>query len=118
MNPSYLSAKQIEIQNKEFSTSPQVLSILNLEVILDPLAEVQSDEVVLKLTNGTITKETGIIHDNIKVFVQRAVEEDPKFAEKPLSEQREKLSEYAQEVIAANRITIDDSAIQKEEVII
>lgn len=112
LNPSYLSTKQAEIQNREFQTNPELLSRLNLELYLDPIAEVTRDEVSLMLANATITKETAIIHDNIKMFIQRAFEEDKNFANKKPGEQKATLDKYAKEVISATKIKIDTNAIQ------
>src|SRR5690606_15564636 len=69
VNPSYLQAKQAEIQNREFQTHPELLKVLNLQLELDPLAEVTRDSVALMLSDGTVTKEDAIIHDNIRVFI-------------------------------------------------
>lgn len=112
VNPSYLRIKQAEIQNKEFSTNPDLLSRLNLELTLDSLAEVSSDEVSLKLANGTITQETAVIHDNISSFVSRAIEEDKGFADKKTQDQLAVLDKYAKEVIKQTRIKIDTAALE------
>jgi hypothetical protein len=107
VNPSYLQAKQAEIQNREFQTHPELLKVLNLQLELDPLAEVTRDSVSLMLSDGTVTKEDAIIHDNIRVFIQRAIEEDQKFADKEYMEKLEILRGYAAEVIEMNRITLE-----------
>lgn len=112
LNPSYLSTKQAEIQNREFQTHPELLERLNLELYLDPISEVTRDEVGLMITNGTITKETAIIHDNIKMFIQRAFEEDKGFAKKKPADQKATLDKYAKEVIESTKVKIDQSAIQ------
>lgn len=111
LNPSYLQVKQAEIQNKEFQTNPKLLTQLNLFLALDPLAGVVTDDVVLQLVNGTITKETAIIHDNIRVFVTKAMEENKNFESMALSEQRKILETYAKEVVTANKVKIDQTAI-------
>lgn len=112
LNPSYLGVKQAEIQNKEFSTKPQLLAILNLELILDPLAEISRDDVSMMLANRTITKSTAIIHDNIKMFVRRAIEENKGFPDMPQAKQVEILKEYADEVEEENKVEIDMSAFE------
>jgi hypothetical protein len=112
LNPSYLQYKQMEIQNKEFQTNPQLLERLNLELSLDPLAEINPEDVSLKLSNGTITQETAIIHDNIKEFIERAMEEDQTFADKKPSEQKAVLLKYAAEVKKKTRISIDTTALE------
>ncbi len=112
LNPMYLTTKQIEIQSKEFQTHPDLVRFLNISLNLDPLSEVPHEDVIMMIQNGTITKETAIIHDNIKVFTQRALEEDKGFADKKLSEQQKVLDGYAKEVIAATKVKIDTSAIE------
>lgn len=112
LNPSYLQAKQLGIQNKEFSSHPDLLDRLNLELELDPLAEVTPDEVSLQLANKTITLESAIIHDNIKSFVGRAIEENEKFPDLEPAEQRKILVKYADEVVQKNKTTIDTSMIE------
>lgn len=114
LNPSYLAVKQAEIQNKEFQTNPQLLTRLNLELTLDPLAEVATDEISLMLANGTIKQETAIIHDNIRMFVARAIEENKGFEAMPRADQWEILEEYADEVIESNKVKIDTSMIEPE----
>lgn len=114
LSPSYLAAKQAQIQQKEFVTNKDLLVNLNLQLLLDPLAEINSDEVSLKLNTGTITQETAIIHDNIRVFISRALEEDKGFIDKTFQEQMGVLEEYAQEIKAKTRITIDTSAIEAQ----
>jgi hypothetical protein len=115
LNPSYLAVKQAEIQNKEFQTNPQLLATLNLQLYLDPLAEVMPDEITMMLTNGTITKESAIIHDNIRMFVSRAMEEHKDFAEMERMKQWEILEGYAEEVEEENQVKIDEAMIEPIE---
>lgn len=110
LSSSYLTVKQAEIQAKEFQTHPQLLAVLELELILDPLSGSSRDDVALMLQNGTVTKETVIIHDNIKIFVRRALEEYKDFADKPLTEKMDILEGYAAEVVEKTKVTIDMSA--------
>ncbi len=112
LNPSYLTTMQAEIQSREFQTNPELLQFLNLELQLDPLSEATRDDVGLMITNGTIKKETAIIHDNIKIFIQRALFEDKNFAEKKLDEQMKIVEKYAKEVMEATKVKIDTSAIE------
>lgn len=107
VNPSYLAVKQSEVQNKEFATHPELLEVLNLELALDPLAEISRDEIAMMLMNMTITRETAIIHDNIRTFVKRAISEDEKFKDLEYTEQIEILKAFAQEVIEETKISIE-----------
>jgi len=110
LSASYMTVKQSEIQGKEFQTHPELLAVLELELILDPLSGVSRDDIALMLANGTITKETAIIHDNIKMFVRRAIQESKGFQEQKLTDQLTKLEEYAAEVVKKTKVTIDMSA--------
>jgi len=114
LNPSYLTTKQAEIQNKEFSTNPLLLNRLNLELLLDPFAEVDPNDLNLMLNNGTVTKKDVIIHNNIKKFIGRAMEEESGFINKRVRDQIATLEKYADEVIQANKVTIDTSAIDTQ----
>lgn len=115
LNPSYLAVKQAEIQNKEFQTNPQLLATLNLQLYLDPLAEVGTDDISMMLANGTIKKSAAIIHDNIRMFVARAMEEHKGFESIPKTKQWEILEEYADEVEEENQVKIDEAMIEPIE---
>jgi hypothetical protein len=118
VNPSYLAVKQAEVQNKEFQTHPELLKPLNLELKLDPLAEQTREDIGMMLMNQTVTKQTAIIHDNIRAFVKRALEEDDSFADKEYSEQMEILKSFAEEIIEENKVQLDmtllEDPIEKE----
>lgn len=111
VNPSYLAVKQSEVQNKEFQTHPDLLKVLNLELSLDPLAEISREDITMMLMNGTVTKHSAIIHDNIRAFVRQAVQDDPKFDDKEYTDQMEVLKGFADEVIEENKIHLDTAAI-------
>lgn len=113
LNPSYLKVKQAEIQNREFQTNPALLKRLNLELSLDPLAEVNTDEITAMLADGTITKNTAIVHANISAFVGRAIEEDQGFYEKKYPEKVAIMEGYAEEVEEENKAKIDTTAIEQ-----
>lgn len=115
LNPSYQKYKQIQIQSQEFQTHPELLKKLNTELILDPLGEVSRDDISLMLANMTITKETAIIHDNISAFVDRAIIEDKNFLEKKPEEQIEVLKKFAEEVVDANKVTVDTTMFDPED---
>lgn len=115
VNPSYLAVKQAEVQNKEFQTHPELLMPLNLELKLDPLAEQSREDVTMMLMNQTVTKHSVIIHDNIRAFIKRALEEDQSFADKPYPEQMEVLKSYAEEIIEENKVQLDMSLLEDTE---
>jgi hypothetical protein len=107
LNPTYQKYKQIQVQSTEFQTHPELMKRVNDEILLDPLAEVAREDVSMMLANGTITKETAVIHDNISEFISRALEDDKKFLDQEPTKQKEVLKKYAQEVIEANKVALD-----------
>lgn len=115
LSASYLSVKQAEIQGKEFQTHPDLLTVLDMELVLDPLSGASRDDVALMLQNGTVTKETVIIHDNIKIFVRRALEETKNFENLTLTEKMDILEGYAAEVLEKTKVQIDMSAFAPQE---
>lgn len=66
------------------------------------------------LANGTIEKCTAIIHDNIRLFVAQAIEENKGFEEMERMKQWEILEGYAEEVEEENKVEIDQSMIEGE----
>lgn len=118
INPAYLQAKQIEIQNKEFQAHPEALQELNLIVSLDPYAEIIRTDLDLMIFSKTISKTDAIIHDNIRTFVRRAIEENPKFIDLKYMEQMEVLRGFAEEISEQideeTKVEIDLTAIEPE----
>lgn len=114
VNPTYLQAKEIEVVNKEFQSNPDVLPFMNLTIVLDPLAEISRTDVGQMVLDGSVSKKTTVIHDNIREFVRRALEEDKTFGKKKYSEQMEIIGKYAQErmdeIDEQTKIEIDQSA--------
>lgn len=101
LNPVITSAMEVEYAGKRFVNEPEVRDRLSLVLQLDPLPNVSEDSKMSMLSNRGITQETYIITSNIQSFVQRAIDEDPDFAERPLKEQKAKMQAYAQEQITA-----------------
>lgn len=114
INPSYLTVKQIEIQNKEFAGEPELRDTLNLILDLDPYAEMSRDDISLIVMNGTAPKTNVIIHDNIRPFIRRAQEEVEDFAALEYVKQMEILTGYAKEVEEMNKVKVDQSAIEDD----
>jgi len=101
LNPVIKNALEIEYAGKKFNTNPAVKERLTLVFELDPLPNITEDEKMTRLSNKGITLETYIISSNIQEFVQQAIEEDPTFIDKPISEQKKKMREYAKAQITA-----------------
>lgn len=101
LNPLLVNAMEVSYASKKFNTEPEVKDVLMMILMLDPLANVSEDDKMSRLSNGGITQIDYVISSNIGQFIVRALDEDKNFASKPLKDKREKMVEYAQEVIDA-----------------
>ena len=90
---------EVDYAGKLFNTDPTVRDMVALTIKLDPLPNITEDEKMSRLSNKGILPESYIISSNINEFVQRAIDEDPKFVEKPLRDQKAVMMKYAQEVL-------------------
>lgn len=107
LSPSYLQTKEVEIQNKEYQTNPDLLSMLNLISKLDPLAEETREDIMVMQQTGSVTKQNVVIHDNIREFVATALIENKGFSDLGFLEQRKILLKYADVVVKANKVTLE-----------
>jgi hypothetical protein len=105
-NPVLQSAVEVDLATKLFYTDPAVRDRLVLVLMLDPLPNVSEDDKMSRLSNKGITEEAYVISSNIQEFVRRAIEEDPKFAEKEVKDQRAVMIRYAQEVMKENEVEV------------
>jgi len=113
VNPALLSALEIDYAGKRFNSEPEVRDRLSLILTLDPLPNVTDEDKMTRLSNKGITLETYIISSNIQEFIQRAIDDNDKFVEMELAEQRAVLIKYAQEQITAATdalVPVDDGA--------
>lgn len=99
-NPVIVNAMEVDYASKRFNTDESVRDMVSLTLKLDPLPNISEDEKMARLSNKGILQETYIVSSNINEFVQRALDEDPKFAGLPLKEQKAKLLAYAKEITA------------------
>jgi hypothetical protein len=106
LSPAYLQTKEVAIQNKDYQTNPDLLSMLNLISKLDPLAEETRDDILAMQQTGSVTKQNVVIHDNIREFVATALIENKGFADMGFLEQRKILVKYADVVVTANKVTL------------
>lgn len=100
-NPVILNAMEIEFAQKKFAMEPMIRDLLSLTLALDPLAGLTEDDKMTRLSNKGITNLTYIISSNIQEFVQRAMAEDPDFADKDIEAQKDVIDRYAAEVAAS-----------------
>ena len=98
-NPAIINALEIEYAGKAFNADPEVRDTVELVLSLDPLANVSEDDKNSRLQNKGILKSTYVITSNINEFVQRALDENEGFADLELSEQKEIILKYAEELI-------------------
>jgi hypothetical protein len=98
-NPVIVNALEAEYANKEFNNDPTIREMVELVLSLDPLANITEDDKMSRLSNGGITKLTYVISSNIQEFVERAIEENPGFADMLPKEQKVIISGYGQEQI-------------------
>jgi hypothetical protein len=98
-NPLILNAMERDFAEKRFATDPEISDQLMLELELDPLPNISEDDKNSRLQNNGITQETYVISSNIHEFVERAIIEDPAFPSLRPELQREKMMEYAQEMM-------------------
>jgi hypothetical protein len=99
-NPVIVNAMEVDYASKRFNTYESVRDLVSLILKLDPLPNISEDEKMARLSNKGILQETYIVSSNINEFVQRALDEDPKFAGQPLKDQKAKLLTYAKEITA------------------
>jgi len=99
LNPVIQNAMEVDYAGKLFNTDPGVRDLVALTIKLDPLPNISEDEKMSRLSNKGILPESYIISSNINEFVQRAIDEDPKFASQALKDQKGVMMKYAGEVL-------------------
>lgn len=105
INPVIINAMEKDYSNKVFSADPSVRDRVNLILDLDPLPNITEDEKMSRLSNKGITQIAYVISSNIQEFVQQALEDNPKFADDDLSDQKAVMEKMAQAVIDENSAT-------------
>lgn len=97
-NPIILNAMEIEYAQKKFAMEPMIRDMLSLILELDPLAGLTEDEKMTRLSNKGITALTYIISSNIQEFVQRAIQENKRFADFDIQKQKDIIAKYGEAV--------------------
>jgi hypothetical protein len=114
LNPVIQNAMEVDYAGKLFNNDSSIRDMVALTIKLDPLPNIIEDEKMSRLSNKGILPESYIISSNINEFVQRAIDEDEKFAEKPLKDQKAVMLKYATEVLGkldTAKKVIDNSLI-------
>ncbi|HEY9489552.1 MAG TPA: hypothetical protein VIQ51_14515, partial [Chryseosolibacter sp.] len=118
LDRNILRTQAINVIKSENGSSPDTKNYLIAIIELDPLYSFTSEEIDLGVSKGVIRKIDWAIHDNIKTFIDKALETDSKFLSKKKSEQITVLEGFANELIEGEKPRIDEAAIfkfQKEE---
>lgn len=115
LDKNYLRIKQIEIINRDLGTMPDIKNYMITMLELDPLFGFTQDEIDLGVTKGVIRKVDWSIHDNLKAFLDRAIEENQDFLTKAKKDKILILEGYANELITAEKPRVDESLLIKQE---
>jgi hypothetical protein len=116
LNPTIVSALEVEYAGKRFINEPEIKEKLELVLKLDPLPNITEDEKMGMLSNKGVTKIKYIISCNIQSYIQRALEENENFAELELDKQNKILEGYAQEQIDADKKEIEEAMQKMNEI--
>lgn len=115
VDKNYLRLKAIEIANRDLSTSPDVRLYLVTMLNLDPLYGFVKDEIDLGVSRGVIKKTDWTIHDNLKPFMDRAIQENSNFLKIPKEQQLVILQKYADELVKSEKPTVDPNMFQQNQ---
>jgi hypothetical protein len=99
INPSVITAMQIEFIKKKFYYTPNERDRLVEMMRLDPLAGLTEDEKMVRFQNGGTSENAYVISCNISPFIMRAHEEHDTFSLLPYVKQYAILEGYAEELI-------------------
>jgi len=86
LSSGYVDTLQVELNNKQFSSSPILRKRINAITKLNPIPEKTVDEISSMAENGLTSKENAIISLNIEFLVDTAIKRDEGFFEKPREE--------------------------------
>lgn len=111
-NPAITNSLEIEFAGKKFNADQSIRNKVQLILELDPLPNISEDDKMTRLSNKGVSLETYVISSNIQEFVQRALDEDPEFADKPLKEQKKTMLKFAKEQTEA--ITAEKQAMMED----
>lgn len=116
VDKSYLRVKAIEIANRDFSTSPDVKRYVIATLELDPLYGFTIDEISTGNSAGVIRKVDWTIHENLKPFIDRGIEQNPKFLTLPKQEQIAILEQFANELISSEKPRVDPDMVINQDI--
>jgi hypothetical protein len=112
-NPQYIREKQKQINAKEFASSQDIKNKLDLMIDLDPCPELDVESITLLVDKKQISKLDAVIHHNIELLVDRALEEKQGFESMKKIDQLDILREFAEEMIEEMKDELDTTAIDE-----
>lgn len=111
LDRNVLQSKQVEILSRDFSTNPDLKKYNVALLSLDPLPGMTTDDIDLEITKGRVRKIDGIIHDNLKPFLDKAISEDPQFLTKTHQEMLQVFERYATELLNSEKPKVEMQVI-------
>jgi hypothetical protein len=100
VSPVIINAAEIEYAAKKFNSDPAVRDKVKATYELDPFAGVSEDDLMVRLSNGVISKEAYFLHANIVYLIDEAVAADQNFMSYPIVKRREILMGMAKRELA------------------
>lgn len=102
-----LVTKEQEILSKDLTTNPDLKKFAILLLDLDPMPGMDDITIRSNVMMGFNSKSDGVIHFNLRNFVERAIRENKGYEELPKDKKLAILDIYAKEFIAKNKPTLD-----------
>lgn len=115
VDKNYLRLKSIEIANRDFSTSPDERAYLVTMLNIDPLYGFTQDEITNGVNFGVIKKVDWTIHENLKPFMDKAINDKNDFLQLEKDEQLVVLEGYANELIKSEKPAVDPNMFQQNQ---
>jgi hypothetical protein len=98
-NSMYLTALELDLIDKRFSTNEDIKVESRLSLELNPFPNYSVEDKMNMSLDGTVSKKDVVISNNIIAFVKRAIEEEDNFLELERMEQMSILKGYAEELL-------------------
>ena len=114
LDRNFLRVKQIEILSRDMTTNPDMKEYLIMIINLDPLYGFTQEEISAAVMGGVVRREDWAIHDNIKSFIDRALEENRNFMKLKKAEKMAILEGYAMELIASQRPQVNENVFDAQ----
>jgi hypothetical protein len=111
LDRNILRIQAIDIIKSENGSSPDIQNYMIALIELDPLYAFSIDEIDIGVNKGVIRKVDWAIHDNIKAFIDKALEADKNFLTKKKGEKIAVLETFGNELIAAEKPRVDEAVM-------